>query len=140
MADTEKLLLRIVTPRRLVLEEEVDEAVVPGELGALGILPDHTPLLARLGVGECEYRKGREHFYLAVSGGFAEVGPHHVTILADAVERPEEIDVERAKEARRKAEAALKTAALKGVDLAMLRMKRAATRLQVSRRGGPESR
>lgn len=134
MADTEKLLLSIVTPHRHVLEEEVDEVVLPGELGALGILPEHTPLLVRVGVGECEYRTGGEHNFLAVSGGFAEVGPHHVTVLADAVERPEEINVERAEKAKRKAEEALRTAALKGVDTAMQRMKRAATRLDVSRR------
>jgi F-type H+-transporting ATPase subunit epsilon len=138
MADTDKILLSIVTPHRHVLEKEVDEVVLPGELGALGVLPEHTPLLARVGVGECEYRIGREHHYLAVSGGFAEVGPHHVTILADAVERPEEIDVERARASRKKAEEALKTATLKGVDRAMIRLKRASARLNLSRRpGGP---
>jgi len=140
MAETDKLLLRIITPRRHVLEEEVDEAVLPGEMGALGILPEHTPLLVRLGVGECEYRKGREHFYLAIAGGFAEVGPHHVTVLADSAERPDEIEEDRARKDLEEAEAALGTAALEEVDLAMVRMNRAVTRLKVFHRRGGSSR
>ena len=140
MAETGKLLLRIVTPRRHVLEEEVDEVILPGHVGALGILPEHTPLLVRLGVGECEFRRGRERQFLAIASGFAEVGPHHVTVLADTAERPEEIEEAEARREIEEAEAAMKTAALDEVDLARLRVERAATRLKVAHRRGGSSR
>jgi F-type H+-transporting ATPase subunit epsilon len=128
--------LRIVTPSRLVLEEDVDEVVLPGHLGAIGVLPQHTPLLARLGTGECEYSVGGEERFLAMSGGFVEVGPDRVTILADSAELPEEIDPERAQSQIDRAQKALKRAALRDVDVAMVRMKRGLTRLRVHRRWG----
>jgi F-type H+-transporting ATPase subunit epsilon len=81
-----KLTLEIVTPDRSVARDEVDEVQVPGSEGYLGILPGHTPLLATLGVGELWYRKGQEKHYLTISGGFVEVLPERVTILADAAE------------------------------------------------------
>jgi F-type H+-transporting ATPase subunit epsilon len=103
-----KLELQIVTPERLVLAEPVDEVLLPGSEGYLGVLPGHAPLLTGLGVGEVEYRvQGRRHF-LAVSGGYAEVLRDRVIVLAETAERAEEIDPERAREQRQRAEAILR--------------------------------
>jgi F-type H+-transporting ATPase subunit epsilon len=96
--------LQIVTPDRLIVQEQVDEVEIPGAEGYFGVLPGHTPLLALLAVGELWYRKGQEKFYLSLAYGFAEVLPDRVTILARLAERAEEIDVERAELARRRAE------------------------------------
>jgi F-type H+-transporting ATPase subunit epsilon len=96
--------LQIVTPDRLIVQEQVDEVEIPGAEGYFGVLPGHTPLLASLAVGELWYRKGQEKFYLSLAYGFAEVLPDRVTILARLAERAEEIDVERAELARRRAE------------------------------------
>jgi F-type H+-transporting ATPase subunit epsilon len=96
--------LQIVTPDRLIVQEQVDEVEIPGAEGYFGVLPGHTPLLASLAVGELWYRKGQEKFYLSLAFGFAEVLPDRVTILARLAERAEEIDVERAELARRLAE------------------------------------
>ena len=81
MALPTKLVLEVVTPDRLVLREDVDEVVVPGSEGELGVLPGHTPLLATLKVGEMWYRTGSERHYLAVAMGFVEILPDRVTIL-----------------------------------------------------------
>jgi F-type H+-transporting ATPase subunit epsilon len=86
------------------VQEQVDEVEIPGAEGYFGVLPGHTPLLASLAVGELWYRKGQEKFYLSLAYGFAEVLPDRVTILARLAERAEEIDVERAELARRRAE------------------------------------
>jgi F-type H+-transporting ATPase subunit epsilon len=86
MALPTKLTLEIVTPDRSLVREDADEVQVPGAEGYLGILPGHTPLLAALGVGELWYRNGQEKHYFAISGGFVEVLPDRVTILADAAE------------------------------------------------------
>ena len=86
MALPTKLNLEIVTPDRSFVRDEVDEIVVPGSEGYLGILPGHAPLLATLGEGEAWYRKGQEKHYLRISRGFVEVLPDRVTILADAAE------------------------------------------------------
>jgi F-type H+-transporting ATPase subunit epsilon len=96
--------LQIVTPDRLIVQEQVDEVEIPGSEGYFGVLPGHTPLLASLAVGELWYRKGQEKFYLSLAFGFAEVLPDRVTILARLAERAEDIDVERAELARRRAE------------------------------------
>ena len=104
MALPTKIQLEIVTPDRALAREEVDEVVVPGSEGELGILPGHTPLLATLKVGELWYRQGSEKHYLAVAFGFVEVLPDSVTILAQVAERPQDIDVERAERAKRRAE------------------------------------
>jgi F-type H+-transporting ATPase subunit epsilon len=98
------LHVELATPIRLVLAEEADEVVIPGSDGYFGVLPGHAPLLALLGVGEVMCRTGRIERHLAVSGGFAEVGPERVTILAETAERPEEIDTARAQAARERAE------------------------------------
>src|SRR6478735_1365298 len=99
--------LQIVTPDRLLVRESVDEVEIPGIEGYFGVLPGHTPLLAALAVGEMWYRKGQEKTYLSLAYGFAEVLPERVTILAQIAERAEDIDVARAEEARKRAEARL---------------------------------
>jgi F-type H+-transporting ATPase subunit epsilon len=136
----ERLQLELATPTRLLVSAEVDEVVIPGTEGSFGVLPGHAPLLALLGVGEVTYRLGREESHLAVSGGFAEVGPARVTILAEAAERPEDIDVGRARAARERAEARLRPQAGQEVDVdrALAALRRAQYRLQVaaSRSGG----
>ncbi|MFC1985478.1 F0F1 ATP synthase subunit epsilon [Chloroflexota bacterium] len=96
--------LDIVTAERVVYSEEVDVVIAPGVEGQLGILPHHTPLMTTLQVGEMVVRKGGEEFSLAISGGFLEVRPDRIIVLADVAERVEEIDIARAEEAKRRAE------------------------------------
>ena len=103
-----KILLELVTPERLLLSEEVDEVVAPGFEGEFGVLPEHTQYLAILNIGLLRYRKGSETRVIALGGGFAEVTPERVVVMAETAERAEEIDVERARRARERAEAALK--------------------------------
>jgi F-type H+-transporting ATPase subunit epsilon len=104
MALPTKLTLEIVTPDRAILNEQVDEVVLPGSEGYFGVLPGHTPLLASLHVGELWYRIAQEKFYLAIAFGFVEVLPDRVTVLAQLAEKAQEIDVSRATEAKRRAE------------------------------------
>jgi F-type H+-transporting ATPase subunit epsilon len=104
MALPTKLTLEIVTPERSLVREEVDEVVVPGSEGYLGVLPGHTPLLAMLKVGELWFRIGQQKQFLAIAGGFVEVLPDRVTVLADIAERAHDIDVARAEAARKRAE------------------------------------
>ena len=107
MAD--KLKLEMVTPYKQVLSEDVDEITAPGFIGELGILPDHTPLLTTLKVGEFTYKKGNEAFHVAVNWGYLEVEENCVTVLVDTAEKADEIDLARAKAALGRAEDALKT-------------------------------
>ncbi len=127
--------LQIVTPDRLLVQDQVDEVEVPGAEGYFGVLPGHTPMLAALAVGELWYRKGQEKTYLSIAYGFAEVLPDRVTILARLAERAEEIDAERAETARRRAEERL---AQPKSDLdyerARVALTKALVRLQVSGR------
>ena len=102
--ESDKIRLEIVTPYRQVLDAEVDEVIAPGEEGQFGVLPGHTPFLSTIIVGELVYRQGNQLKYVAVSHGYAEVEYHRVTVLLDAAERPEEIDVARAEAARERAE------------------------------------
>ena len=104
MAIPAKIALELVTPDRALVREDVDEVQVPGSEGYFGVLPGHTPLLATMGPGEFWYRVGGEKFYLAVAGGFVEVLPDRVTVLAQVAERAEEIDVARAEAAKKRAE------------------------------------
>ena len=96
--------LDIVTAEGVVFAEEVDILVAPGIEGQVGILPHHAPLMTTLQVGELRVRKGGEEFFIAISGGFLEVRPDRVIVLADATERSEEIDIARAEEAKRRAQ------------------------------------
>ena len=96
--------LDIVTAEQLVFSEEVDVVIAPGIDGEMAILPRHAPLMTMLQPGELRVRQGSEEFSLAVTGGFLEVRPDRVTVLADAAERAEDIDAARAEEAKRRAE------------------------------------
>jgi F-type H+-transporting ATPase subunit epsilon len=105
MADLpSKLSLTVVTRERKILEVEVDEVVLPGSDGELGILPGHTPLLAMLRIGELRYRSGGRTERLVISWGFAEVLPDRVIVLAERGFLPGEIDAAEAERNRREAE------------------------------------
>ena len=104
------LQLEIVSPERVAYIDEVDMVVVPGIDGELGILPHHTRLISALGVGELRIKKGGTEQSMLISGGFVEVRPDKVIVLADLAEHSEEIDEARAVEARRQAEAELEQA------------------------------
>jgi F-type H+-transporting ATPase subunit epsilon len=99
--------LDVVTPESVIYSDEVDAVIAPGVEGQLGILPHHAPLITMLQAGELRVRKGEEETCIAIYGGFLEVRPDRVIILADAAERAEEIDIARAEEAKRRAEQAL---------------------------------
>jgi F-type H+-transporting ATPase subunit epsilon len=130
------ILLRIVTPSRQVLSEQVDEIQIPGKAGYLGILPGHAPLLSELTVGELTYRQGRAVHRLLITGGFLEVLPDMVTVLAEAAEKPEEIDIARAQAARDRAEKRLKSAdAEVDVSRASIALQRAIIRIQLASKG-----
>ena len=101
--------LEIVTPSRLLVKDAAEEAQIPGLSGYLGILPGHAPLLTELGVGAITYKANGATHTLALAWGFAEVLPDKVTILAEAAERPQEIDVARAQKAKGRAEQLLKS-------------------------------
>src|SRR5256885_214261 len=125
--------LEIVTPEKLVVNEAVEEAQIPGLGGYLGILPGHAPLITELAVGVITYRTQGVTRSLSVAWGFAEVLPDKVTMLAETAERPEEIDIKRAQEARQRAEELLKSGKTEvDYERAEDALKRADTRLQVA--------
>ena len=127
--------LQIVTPDRLLVQEQVDEVEIPGSEGYFGVLPGHTPMLASLAVGELWYRKGQEKTYLSIAFGFAEVLADRVTILARLAERAADIDVARAEEAHKRAQARLADPAGElDYERARIALMKAMTRLQVSSR------
>jgi F-type H+-transporting ATPase subunit epsilon len=132
MADT--FQLEIVTPTKLLVKDSAEEAQIPGFSGYLGILPGHAPLITELAVGAITYKTGGTSHTLSVAWGFAEVLPDRVTILAEAAERPQEIDVERAQKAKDRAEETLKSNDPK-VDYlrAENALRRAETRLDVAK-------
>src|SRR5262245_30069626 len=135
MAIPAHLQLQIVSPERSLVSEQVDEVQVPGADGYFGVLPGHTPLLALLGAGELWYRQGTEKIYLLIAFGFAEVQPDRVTILAQIAEKPEEIDVERAQAAKKRAEERLARPAVDmDAERARISLMKALIRLQVSAR------
>ncbi len=134
VADT--FQLEIVTPSRLLVKDAAEEAQIPGLSGYLGILPGHAPLLTELGVGAITYKANGATHTLALAWGFAEVLPDKVTILAEAAERPQEIDVARAQKAKDRAEHLLKSNDPKlEVDYARAEdaLQRAETRLSVAK-------
>ena len=135
MALPSHLDLKVVTPDRLIVHEQVDEVEIPGSAGYFGVLPGHTPLLAALAVGELWYRKGQDKSYLSIAFGFAEVLPDRVTILARLAERAEDIDVTRAEAAKKRAEERL-AAPKSDVDYerARVALLKSLIRLQVSAR------
>lgn len=128
--------LDIVTAERAVYAEDVDMVIAPGIEGQLGILPHHAPLMTTLQSGELRIKKGGEEISLVISGGFLEVRPDRVVVLADAAERAEEIDVARAEEAKRRAQKRLAERHLPGVEIdeaqAETALRRALARLKVA--------
>ena len=107
MAET--LRLRVVTPERLILDEDVEEVTAPGTEGEFGVLPNHTTFLSSLQPGRLMYKRSGQTHIMAVSSGFAEVVDNNMAVLIDSAELANEINVERARTAQRRAEEALKT-------------------------------
>ena len=131
MADL--LKLEIVTPEKKVVETSAEEIQIPGKNGYLGILPGHAPLITELAVGEIKYRENSGEHVLAVAWGFAEVLPDKVTILAESAERPAEIDTERARKAKQRAEEKLTSGdSTVDVERALDAIQRAEVRLDVA--------
>jgi len=128
--------LEIVTPEKKVVDTAATEAQIPGKSGYLGVLPGHAPLITELAVGEVTFRAGGDEQRLAVAWGFAEVLPDKVTILAETAERPSEIDVERARKSKERAEQRL-TSGDTNVDVerSLDALHKAETRLEVAGKG-----
>lgn len=140
MALPTHLRLEFVTPERSIVHDDVDEVEVPGEEGYFGVLPGHAPLLAALRPGELWYRHGTEKKYAFVAGGFAEVLPDRVAILAPVAERAEDIDIQRAEAAKRRAEERLaRPTADMDFERARAALLKALARLQISRHTRPRS-
>jgi F-type H+-transporting ATPase subunit epsilon len=135
MAD--KLELEVVTPDRLVARETVDIVMAVGAWGEFGILPDHIPFLTTLQAGELRYRRDGQLEYMAVTGGFAEISDNKVTILAEAAERAQEIDIDRARRAKERAERRLAQAKTEAIDYARAEsaLKRSLVRLNIVKKG-----
>ena len=129
-----KIKLELVTPERLLVSEEVDEIIAPGYEGEFGVLPEHTQYLAILSIGVLRYRKGDEVRKVAVGGGFAEVTPDRVVVLADVGEKAEEIDVDRARRAHERAEDAIKDLSLDDTSYFKMRgaLQRAIARMEAA--------
>lgn len=136
------LQLEIVTPERLAFSDTVDSVVLPGAEGEMGILPHHAPLLATLGVGELRIRKGGEEEFFAIAGGFVQVRPDKVVVMAETADMASEIDVEKAQEARREAERALESGYSEGADLSAARaqLQTALLRIRLAERRHREGR
>jgi F-type H+-transporting ATPase subunit epsilon len=115
------LLLEIVTPERLAYSDTVESVQLPGVEGELGVLPHHTPLVSMLGLGELRIRKDGEIETFAIAGGFLQVRPDRVVVMAELADLAAEIDLEKAAEARREAERALEGGFHEGADLAQAR-------------------
>jgi F-type H+-transporting ATPase subunit epsilon len=130
------LQLEIVTPERLAYSDEVDAVVLPGSEGELGVLPHHTPLVSMLGIGELRIRKGGAEESFAIVGGFLQVRPDKVVVMAETADMASEIDLERAQEARREAERALESGYHEGADLSAARaaLQQALLRIRVAER------
>ena len=130
MAET--FQLEIVTPEKKVVDTAVEEVQIPGKNGYIGILPGHAPLITELAVGEIIYRESSTQQRLAVAWGFAEVLPNKVTVLAETAERPSEIDVERARKAKERAEQRLTSGDISvDVNRALDALHRAQARIDV---------
>jgi F-type H+-transporting ATPase subunit epsilon len=131
MADT--FQLEIVTPEKMVVRDTAEEAQIPATTGYIGVLPGHAPLITELGAGEISYRSGGQVHRFATAWGFAEVLPDKVTVLAETVERADEIDIARAKQALTQAEDALKEAqSEEEVTKDLGKVRRAQARIEVA--------
>jgi F-type H+-transporting ATPase subunit epsilon len=130
------ILLEIVTPERLAYSDEVDSVVLPGSEGEMGVLPHHAPLVSTLGIGELRIRKGGAEESFAIVGGFVQVRPDKVVVMAETADMASEIDLEKAQEARREAERALESGYHEAADLAAARaaLQQALLRIRVAER------
>jgi F-type H+-transporting ATPase subunit epsilon len=130
------LQLEIVTPEKLAYEGQVDSVQLPGSEGELGVLPHHAPLISTLGAGELRLRRGAEEESFAIVGGFLQVLPDKVVVMAETADMASDIDLEKAQEARRQAEHALETGYVEGADLAAARasLQAALLRIRVAER------
>ncbi|MGM8211403.1 F0F1 ATP synthase subunit epsilon [Virgibacillus sp. W0430] len=128
------LTVSVVTPDGPVLEDDFEMVSCKAENGELGILPGHIPLVAPLTISAVRLKKGSTVEKVAVNGGFLEVRPEKVTILAQSAEKPSEIDVERAQKAKERAEQLLQSQKQDEVDFqrAELALKRAMNRLNIT--------
>jgi len=134
MEKENKLKLEIVTPYGLILSEDVDEVSGSGSEGDFGVLPGHVPFFTTLKAGMLTYKKGNATKYVFVNWGYAEVGPERVMILADSAEKSEDIDVERAKAAMKRAEERLKKIEEFDFARSSSSLERAIARVQVAER------
>jgi F-type H+-transporting ATPase subunit epsilon len=131
------LHLEIVTPERRAFEGDVDEVIVPGSEGEMGILPHHAPLISMLGQGVLRLKRGGQEQEFAIFGGFLQVRPDRVVVLAETADLASEIDLERAERARREATHVLEGGFVEPADLANARaaLQRALIRIRVAERG-----
>lgn len=131
-----KIQFEITTPERIVYQDEVDQVTLPTREGEITILPNHIPLVSILSPGELKIKKNEEIEYLAVSGGFIEVQPNKVVVLADTAEKAEEIDIEKAEEARKRAQTLAKEKRFDREEFATLtaKIERELARLKVGQR------
>jgi len=133
-----QMRVEIVTMERLVYAGEADVVLAPGLAGQLGILPKHAPLITQLGFGELLLRQGGQEEAFAIGGGFMEVLPDRVVVLADSAEAAEEIDVRRAEAAReRAAQMVHRQVARREQVRAEAALRRSLTRLRVARKRAP---
>ena len=133
MADT--FQLEIVTPEKLIVKDSAEEVQIPGRNGYLGVLPGHAPLITELGAGEISYRAGGQLRRFSLAWGFAEVLPDRVTVLAETVERADEIDLPRAQQSLKKAEESLNSAKTEEeFSLATRKIRRAQARIEVAQK------
>src|SRR3954453_6241550 len=130
------LQLEIVTPERLAYSDEVDSVQLPGSEGGLGGLPHHAPLVSMLGGGELRIRKGGAEEAFAIVGGFVQVRPDKVVVMAETADMASEIDLEKAQEARREAERGVESGHQEGADLSIARaqLQQALLRIRVAER------
>ena len=136
------LQLEIVTPEKLAYQDEVDSVQLPGSEGELGVLPHHAPLVSTLGAGELRLRKGGTEESFAIIGGFLQVLPDKVVVMAETADMASEINLEKAEEARREAERALESGYQEGADLSAARaqLQQALLRIRLAERRHREGR
>lgn len=128
--------LEIVTPEKRAYDDVVDSVVLPGSEGELGILPHHAPLLSMLGAGELRIRKGGAEESFAIVGGFVQVRPDRIVVMAETADLAAEIDLEKAEEARREAERALEAGFVEPADIEQARaaLQAALVRIRIAER------
>ena len=133
-----KLNLEVVTPQKMVVSDEVDLCTVPGTEGVFGVMANHVPILSTLSIGQMHYFKDGNQVKLAISGGFCEVSNNKMTILVEAGEISEDIDVDRALKAKERAEKRIQAAQSGREDIDIARaeaaLARAIARLKVAGR------